>query len=73
MAKKFPNLPANPERICWGCDQFCAIEAMACANERSPHPAELFGEDWLAWGDRQLAPVATPIDSTTPSQTKPGK
>jgi hypothetical protein len=24
---------------------------MACSNERSPHPVELFGEDWLAWGD----------------------
>jgi hypothetical protein len=57
MSKKFPIHPANPERICWGCDQYCATDAMACANERSPHPAELFGEDWLAWGDAQLAQV----------------
>lgn len=56
MAKKFPLHPANPERICWGCDQFCAITSMACANERSPHPSELFGDDWLAWGEQQLAP-----------------
>ena len=73
MVKKFPIHPANPERICWGCDQFCATDAMACANERSPHPAELFGEDWLAWGDQQLAPVVTPKASTISSKTNPGK
>jgi hypothetical protein len=33
---------------------------MACANERSPHPAELFGEDWLEWGDKQLAEPGEP-------------
>jgi hypothetical protein len=73
MAKKFPIHPANPERICWGCDQFCAITAMACANERSPHPSELFGADWVAWGDQQLAPgsaPATPSTSTDPNTEK---
>ncbi|PIY29007.1 MAG: DUF3079 domain-containing protein [Comamonadaceae bacterium CG_4_10_14_3_um_filter_60_42] len=75
MAKKFPLNPANPERICWGCDQFCAITAMACSNERSPHPSELFGDDWLAWGDQQLAPdsaattAGTPADPDTEEQT----
>jgi len=54
MAKKFPIHPANPERICWGCDQFCATNAMACSNERSPHPSELFGDDWLVWGEQQM-------------------
>jgi hypothetical protein len=73
MATKFPIHPAKPERICWGCDKFCATDAMACANERSPHPAELFGEDWLAWGDQQLAPDATPIDPPSTSETNPGK
>jgi len=62
MTKKFPIHPANPERICWGCDQFCAITAMACANERSPHPSELFGPDWLAWGEQQLAPSIAPTE-----------
>jgi hypothetical protein len=73
MAKKFPIHPANPERICWGCDQFCATDAMACANERSPHPAELFGDDWLTWGDQQLVPVNTPKSPAKPSDTNPGK
>ena len=73
MAKKFPIHPANPERICWGCDLFCATNAMACANERSPHPAELFGDDWLAWGDEQLAPTSTPTDPSISPDTNPGK
>ena len=24
---------------------------MACANERSPHPSELFGENWMDWSN----------------------
>ncbi|GGC06456.1 DUF3079 domain-containing protein [Pseudoduganella buxea] len=49
MAKKFPIVPAHPERICWGCDKYCPIDALACGNgsDRTQHPAELFGEDWL--------------------------
>lgn len=52
MAKKFPTLPAHPERICWGCDTFCAAQSMNCGNgsDRTPHPVELFGEDWRDWG-----------------------
>ncbi len=73
MVKKFPIHPANPERICWGCDQFCSITAMACSNERSPHPEELFGEDWLAWGDQQLAPVDAPKAPIVSTETNPGK
>lgn len=52
MARKFPIVPANPHRICWGCDRYCPADALACGNgsERTPHPAELFGDDWQAWG-----------------------
>lgn len=51
MAKKFPILPARPERTCWGCDRYCASTALACGNgsERTPHPSELFGADWADW------------------------
>jgi len=44
--------PAHPERNCWGCDRFCAKDALLCGNgtERTQHPAELFGEDWAEWG-----------------------
>ena len=49
--KKFPQNPAHPERTCWGCDRYCAANAMLCGNgsERSQHPAELFGPDWAQW------------------------
>lgn len=52
MSKKFPANPKHPERICWGCDKFCAVTDLYCGNgtERTPHPMELFGEDWLEWG-----------------------
>ena len=51
-AKKFPLRPSNPHRNCWGCDRYCAAAAMACGNGsvRTPHPAELFGDDWFEWG-----------------------
>ncbi|MBC3927525.1 DUF3079 domain-containing protein [Undibacterium sp. CY21W] len=51
MAKKFPAQPKNPERICWGCDEYCPADAMRCGNgaDRTAHPAELFGDDWQAW------------------------
>ena len=53
MAKKFPLHPKHPERICWGCDRYCAADAMACGNgsDRSMHPAELLGDDWYTVGN----------------------
>lgn len=52
MVKKFPILPAHPERICWGCDKYCPADALMCGNGSlaTPHPSELFGEDWMSWG-----------------------
>ncbi|MHB1199737.1 MAG: DUF3079 domain-containing protein [Polaromonas sp.] len=52
MAKKFPNHPQHPERVCWGCDLYCPARDMRCGNgsDRTQHPVELFGEDWLEWG-----------------------
>ena len=43
--------PTNPDRICWGCDKYCPAEDLACGNGtiRTPHPCELFGDDWLEW------------------------
>lgn len=48
MRKRFPLLPAHPERVCWGCDKYCPAASMACGNgsDRTPHPSELFGPDW---------------------------
>lgn len=52
MAKHFPIKPANPERICWGCDRYCPADSLQCGNGSiaTPHPSELFGDDWMAWG-----------------------
>jgi hypothetical protein len=43
--------PRNPDRICWGCDKYCPADDLACGNGtiRTPHPAELFGDDWYEW------------------------
>jgi hypothetical protein len=58
MAKKFPIHPANPHRVCWGCDKYCPSDSMACGNGsvRTQHPVELFGEDWAEWGLDATAP-----------------
>jgi len=52
MAKKFPLHPANPERICWGCDRYCPADSLMCGNGTvaTMHPSELFGDDWMEWG-----------------------
>ncbi|EPD36946.1 hypothetical protein HMPREF9701_04479 [Delftia acidovorans CCUG 274B] len=52
MARKFPIHPAHPERTCWGCDRYCARDELACGNgsDRTQHPVEIFGDDWMEWG-----------------------
>jgi metal-sulfur cluster biosynthetic enzyme len=51
MSKNAPLRPAHPERVCWGCDLYCPADDLACGNgsERTPHPIELFGDDWQEW------------------------
>jgi hypothetical protein len=58
MPKKFPVNPKHPERNCWGCDHYCSAKSMMCGNgsERTQHPVELFGEDWIEWSNE--APAA---------------
>ncbi len=64
MSKRFPIHPAHPERNCWGCERYCASDAMLCGNgsERTQHPAELFGDDWMqGFGpDAETPAPATP-------------
>ena len=52
--KKSVLTPSHPERICWGCDRYCAADDLTCGNGtiRTPHPFELFGKDWLEWAER---------------------
>ena len=49
---------AHPEGICWGCERLCAAESLGCANGsiRTPHPKELFGDDWEEWFNRDDKP-----------------
>jgi hypothetical protein len=49
MAKRFPLAPAHPERICWGCDEYCPSYELRCGNgsDRTQHPVELMGADWF--------------------------
>jgi hypothetical protein len=62
MAKRFPLLPKHPERICWGCDRYCAVGAMQCGNgtERTQHPMELFGEDWAEFNGWEKPDIEKP-------------
>ena len=48
---KIPLHPKHPERVCWGCDQYCSADDLRCGNGtiRTQHPVELFGEDWADW------------------------
>ena len=46
---RIPLHPKHPERICWGCDLYCAADDLRCGNGtiRTQHPVELFGDDWV--------------------------
>ena len=61
VAKKFPSNPANPHRLCWGCDKYCPAHSMVCGNgsDRTQHPVELLGADWEQWGQEALVTPAT--------------
>jgi hypothetical protein len=52
MNRRLPLRPGHPERVCWGCDKFCAADDMACGNgtDRAQHPVEIFGDDWHGFG-----------------------
>jgi hypothetical protein len=66
---RIPKLPARPERICWGCDKYCPADDLACGNGtiRTPHPCELFGDDWLEWAESRRSQAA-PCDAGSPRQ-----
>jgi hypothetical protein len=74
VTKKFPNHPANPERICWGCDLYCTADSMKCGNgsDRTQHPFELFGEDWRAWGHDFVATPDNPPQIAKPDRCRNG-
>ena len=67
--KKFPQAPAHPERVCWGCDLYCPVGDMRCGNgsDRTPHPAELFGDDWADWGQDAGEAANAPTAGAAPT------
>jgi hypothetical protein len=69
VSKKFPEHPTNPHRICWGCDAYCPAGDMRCGNgsDRTPHPAELFGDDWHLCGlDDAVLPPSDAVPASMP-------
>ncbi|HYM23744.1 MAG TPA: DUF3079 domain-containing protein [Vicinamibacterales bacterium] len=63
---RIPLHPGHPDRVCWGCDKYCPADDLRCGNgtERTLHPCELFGEDWVEWsgatpeaGSRPCRPI----------------
>jgi hypothetical protein len=73
MSKRFPITPSHPERICWGCDRYCAAQSMVCGNGtiRTPHPMELFGDDWNEWTPPKAA-SAEPDEARSEHADQPG-
>ncbi|HEX3104723.1 MAG TPA: DUF3079 domain-containing protein [Terriglobales bacterium] len=57
--------PKRPEQICWGCDKYCPANDLRCGNGtiRTPHPCELFGDDWPEW-ERETSESQPEISST---------
>ena len=63
---RIPLRPAHPERTCWGCDKYCPANDLGCGNGtiRTLHPAELFGDDWLDFADRNEPSRSSSAPST---------
>jgi Protein of unknown function (DUF3079) len=64
---RLPLNPRHPDRICWGCDRYCSVDDLGCANGtiRTPHPAELFGDDWVEWLQEKTEDASTPVAATS--------
>ena len=63
---KLPLYPVHPERVCWGCERYCPADQLVCGNgsERTQHPFELFGKDWIEWSAELLG--EPPVELPTP-------
>ena len=62
-----PAAPSRrPENVCWGCNRYCPANDLGCGNGsiRTPHPAELLGDDWAEWS--RMAPVDRPRPDPKP-------
>ena len=75
QSPKTPLRPPHPERICWGCEKYCPADDLGCGNGtiRTPHPCELFGDDWFDWRPRPVrqTPENEAAGSSGQDQTAP--
>ena len=73
MSTKLPRHPVHPERLCWGCTKLCPANDLACGNGsiRAPHPAELFGDDWYEWIEREHSAKPSQSDQDEPHSSDP--
>lgn len=62
---KFPLHPKHPDRICWGCDKYCAAKSMICGNgtDRTQHPVELFGHHWFEFSHQGAESTEEPFEN----------
>ncbi|HEX5070272.1 MAG TPA: DUF3079 domain-containing protein [Vicinamibacterales bacterium] len=67
MPRPIPLRPRHPDRACWGCDKYCSADDLACGNGtiRTPHPIELFGDDWLEWSEQRSRPADAAVTATS--------
>ncbi|HPF24711.1 MAG TPA: DUF3079 domain-containing protein [Hyphomonas sp.] len=64
--------PKHPERICWGCDKYCPAGDLRCGGHlRTPHPIELFGEDWCEDGPETGTQAAEDLGPPAPIRSEP--
>ena len=68
-----PIHPSRPDRVCWGCDKYCPASDLACGNGtiRTPHPRELFGDDWMEWFNRSQPGATNPGAAASDSDEIP--
>lgn len=67
--KPAPLRPSSPERICWGCDRYCPAHDLGCGGGtiRTPHPIEMFGEEWAT--EQESAEAAnTAAEDVSPAE-----
>ena len=70
---KLALFPSHPERVCWGCDKYCPADSLTCGNgtERTPHPIELFGPDWVEPVDEEPDEAQNKDNGTVSSAVPP--
>jgi hypothetical protein len=53
-------VPGKPRQNCWGCGNHCPSHQRRCegVTPRTPHPSEVWGEDWAELAEWAEVPGA---------------